>query len=91
MGFTEQAIEIELADDIADVFEIWPEHINAWQLFVAVQHQWRVPAFGGKPFGLDYPSVQTVLQLMFPEKQRLQIFKQLQLIEVGALKAWPSK
>jgi hypothetical protein len=92
MGFTEEAVkeELESARD-TDKFEIWPEHIKAWQLFLHVQHQWRLPPMGGKPLGLDYPSVQTVLELMFPGKQRAKIFQQLQLIEAGALKAWPDK
>jgi Phage related hypothetical protein (DUF1799) len=93
MGFREEAIKEELAQHAPEQFELWPEHIDAWRLFVSVQHQWRVRPFGGRPLGLDYPSVQVVLDLMFPgkRKRRLELFQQLQIIEAGALEAWPTK
>jgi len=91
MGFTDEAIKEELAQHAPEQFELWPEHVDVWRLFVSVQHQWRVRPFGGKPLGLDYPSVQVVLALMFPRKHRHEIFQQLQIIEAGALEAWPTK
>ena len=92
MGFSDEAIKEELEqEDDSEICEIWPEHMDVWNLFSAVQHQWRTPPFGGKPFGLEYPAVQTAMGFLFPRKQHRELFQQLQLIEAGALKAWPSK
>lgn len=91
MSFTEEAIKAELAQDDAEDYELWPEHVNAWRLFISVQRHWLYHYMCSRPYGLDYPTVWSVINGMFPEKQRQKLFTQLQLIEAGALKAWPNK
>lgn len=91
MGFTEEAIKEELAQDEPDLFELWPEHLPVWRLFLSISHQWLYQPMCSRPYGLDYPSVWSVLRGMFPRKQRKKLFRQLQYIEAGALKAWPKK
>jgi len=67
-------------------FEIWEEHLPAWDAFLAVDGQWRgVPrGMGGvRWIGLDYTAVKVGLEFagiaMTPE-----IWADFRLIEAGA-------
>ena len=93
MGFKEDQIEKELGfcrDDNPD-FELWPEHVDAFRLFLSVQQRWVYPAMCTRPVSLDCEWVKLKAELMFPEKRRLEIISQLECIEAGALNAWPKK
>lgn len=87
MGFTDEAIKEELEEGEPEHYEIWPEHKDAYLVFVAVYHQWRYPPLGGKPIGLEYTALRCEIEIMFPEKQR-EIWQQVKHIERGALSAW---
>ena len=91
MGFTEEDIKEELAQEEPIYFEVWPEHADALQAFLGVQHQWNYPPMGGKPVGLNYSALQSEIELTFPKKYRREIYKQVQQIERGALDAWHTK
>lgn len=93
LGFSEEAIkeELEFCRNDNPEYELWPEHVDAFRLFLSVQHQWRTPPLGGKPFGLDYSSARVELEIMFPKKRHRELWQQLKHIEAGALKAWPTK
>lgn len=92
MGFTEEAIRQELEWDKPVDVEIWPEHIEAWELFKAVQRRWDLPAMGSRPIGLNAYWVELKAKLMFPGKQkrRRRVVEQMEMIEAGALEAWPT-
>lgn len=74
----------------AEVYELWPEFAQAWEVFQACGNtQWRV--ITGLNFaryqGLDYGSVETAIRLhgIPPEDQR-QVFAQVRILEDEALK-----
>lgn len=89
MGLSDAAIKKELEQDQPPTVEVWPEHLDAWSLFLKVQTRWEFQPFGSKPVSLSADWVQLYSKLMFPRKRRLEIINQLQLIEAGALQAWP--
>ncbi|MDH5612222.1 MAG: DUF1799 domain-containing protein [Gammaproteobacteria bacterium] len=93
MNFTEEQIKEELAQEEGGPdkdCEIWPEHVEALDLFLSVQRRWVYPAMSSRPVGLDPAWVTLKAELMFPEKQnRLEVINQVELIERGALGAWP--
>ena len=73
-----------------DLHEVWPEHQEAWQVFMAVANtQWRViVGFGSAAFqGLDYGAVETAMRLyQVPRKNQRAVFDQVQVLEDEALK-----
>jgi hypothetical protein len=67
------------------VFRVWPEHWEAFRLFVAMSTQWNVGMNG--PTGLRYESIPTVLRLRaIPRADWLLIFEQMRTMESEALK-----
>lgn len=67
-------------------FYLFPENLPAWQLFMAVQTQWR----GGMAReGLDYPGVHAVIdQRRSWRLRRRQRFAEIQVMERASLDAW---
>lgn len=66
--------------------DIWPAHVNAYRLFAQVTTQWRVGLNGAT--GLDYSAVLSVLDRTHADKtadERMDIFRDMQVIERGAL------
>ena len=69
-------------------YELWPEHQDAWEVFLDCQHQWRVVAgLGGMWFqGLELASVQSSLTLLgVPKKRWRAVREQLRVLEGQAL------
>lgn len=64
--------------------EVWPENWPAVQLFAAVQTQWRVHGFTGRPLGLDYPAVEAAMR-MLRIKDRPATFERIRIMEAAAL------
>jgi len=67
-------------------FKVWPENWNALTLFLRCDTQWRFS--NGVMTGLDYPSLVTVLNLLFPDlepTQRCGLFSDIQLMESTVL------
>lgn len=79
----------ELQKDREDDYELWPEHWDAWQVFLSCATQWRIlVGMGGVRYqGLDYGGVESVMRFQgIKGKDRREIFSQLQVLEEEALK-----
>ena len=81
-----------LPEDFANDFVfVWPEHRQAFDVFCAMQTQWRMGGggMGGSvPTGLDYPALQAVMQLLdVPKAARVQVFADVRAMEGAALDA----
>lgn len=63
---------------------VWPENLQAVEIFLRCETQWRVSMAGIT--GLDYTAVSTVLELLQVE-DRADCFDRLQVIEGAALAA----
>ncbi len=82
----------EPAED--DDFAVMPENWQALEVFLSCQTQWKIVAGMGGCFyqGLDYPALESVLNLRVSKrKKRAKLFRQVQLIERGALEVINSK
>lgn len=77
------------AADAEPTFCLWPENEPAWQLWLAVQTQWRHAGMAGLRTGLDYAGVQVVIQRS-GTRRRLwgRRFAELQVMERAALEVW---
>lgn len=65
--------------------EIWPDHLHAFNLFNAMNTQWRIAA-GGGVVGLDYNAIPAVmLMLGIPRSERATVFTDLRVFESVAL------
>lgn len=58
--------------------EIWPENEDAWDLWQAVNTQWRASGFG--LVGLDYPAVWQTAEILEIEVTK-PLFKKIQALE----------
>lgn len=81
-GIALKAVEKYLAPDEA---EIWPEHLQAWEVYSTCDNQWRVVAgMGGVYYqGLELSSVTTAMELCGVEDRRT-CMAQVRAIESGA-------
>ena len=80
-------IDHELSQHQQAPFELYPDYIRALRLFSMLDTQWRLDPAGQRA-GLDYPSIEIVLNLQginHPRKRKI-LFEQIQLIERGYLK-----
>lgn len=81
----EEAIELEKD------FVLWPECIDTFNLWLAVQTQWLTAPAGNKT-GLNYPGVEVCLNARrIRGKKRDEVFRHLQAMEQAALNEWLSK
>jgi len=94
MGADEETIA-EIRDALAAGGEqdgVWPEHVAAVSLFLAVATQWRViavPTMDGvslRRIGLDYPAVEATARIIGISIDG-DLFHALQILEHGALAA----
>lgn len=70
-------------------YELWPDHWEAWLVFLRVQTQWQlVVGMGGAMWtGLNYQGVDMVLRKVVTDETRhLVVLDQLQVMEQEALK-----
>lgn len=68
--------------------EILPENLIVFDIFLAMQTNWRVIAgMGGTAYqGLDYAAIPPVLQMFrIPKKDHADVFKELRLMEAEAI------
>jgi hypothetical protein len=65
---------------------IWPEHVQAVEVFAALLTQWRMGPMGGV-VGLDYSAIPPTLELMgvAPDNRR-ELFEQIRVMENEAVK-----
>ena len=80
-------IQLPESADVCDEdceFELMPENLKAYELFLACSTQWICGMAG--PVGLNYPSVESVMRMNnFSRKQREDVFWRVRCIERGAL------
>lgn len=71
-------------------FDVFPENWDALNIFLACSTQWRYRAIpnGSMPSGLEYASVQAVMQLHEAPRD---VFAQVQVMEFAALKILTSR
>ncbi|MAF43069.1 MAG: hypothetical protein CMI54_02710 [Parcubacteria group bacterium] len=81
--------EIEGPAEEEPVFNVWPEHAKALDIFLKCSTQWRVIAgMGGAVFqGIDYTALKAVIDLFCDENPR-ELFTDVCHIERGALTAY---
>ena len=72
---------VNLPED--EFYEVWPDNVQAFQLFQQLQTQWVLKPMGGIS-GLNYSSVMTVINL-YSNKHKKRLFEDIQAIEVGFL------
>lgn len=71
-------------------WHLWPEHLQAFELFLTLQTQW-VVGMGG-PVGLSYPGVESCLRLHgLKRAEQRERFVELQHLERGWLAGWSEK
>ena len=79
----------EPADDAdeGDTCWVWPEHVEALELFLRVSTQWRAAAGmrGVMYVGLDYAAVDARLGRALRGERREQLWEQLQVMELAAV------
>lgn len=63
-------------------FEVWPENVDAVQMFIRAATQWRMGPSG--PTGLDYTAVFQLMAL-YDINNKQELFEQLQIMEYAAL------
>jgi hypothetical protein len=70
---------------------LWPDNLEAWQVFHACGTQWRSGPEGRE--GLDYAGVRIVMCdiVLVPRKRRQQRMREIHLMEVTALNEWALK
>ena len=87
-----RAAGYEPEDFDVDIFEVWPENWPQFNLFCAVQTQWRV-GMGGAT-GLDYTAVFATMDRLHMDKtdaERDAMFCDLQAMERIALEEMTKK
>lgn len=71
-------------------FELFAENEQAFEVFTACATQWRYAGMSGQALGLDYPALQSVMQMLEVDNQSA-VFQQVRLIESGALSVMNQK
>lgn len=75
------------ADTQAAIY-LWPQNVEAWNLFMACGGQWRLDASGAR-VALDYAAVEIVMaRLRIRPKRRRQRWHELVLMESASLDEW---
>lgn len=65
-------------------FDLWPEHLDAWNVYLGSTSQWQIAAgFGGAYWlGLNYAGVEIVMRRYgVPLEQQDEVFCQVQILE----------
>lgn len=72
------------ADDFEQEVSIWPDNWQAFEVFAAMQTQWRSGMNGAT--GLDYAALEPVMRLQGVQKrERAEVFEAVRLMEGEAL------
>lgn len=79
-------VDTPTADD-EPVFFLWPEHVQAWNVFQVCRTQWHL-GFAGRE-GLIYDEVRDEIRRRGLRRQKAdRLFEQVRHIEWGAVDAW---
>lgn len=84
-GLSQEELEGSVfeADDFEEeLIEIWPEHVQAAELFAELGTQWRIGMSG--PTGLDYAAVLAFIGLIDSDDRR-ELFRQIRVMEREAM------
>lgn len=85
-----QLSQDEAPSEESETFELLPENLQAWEVFVACSTQWLV-GFGGAT-GLNYPAMESVMRMNnIPDQDQQDVFWRVRCIERGALAAMNEK
>jgi hypothetical protein len=69
----------------AEDCEIWPENVEAVNLFLSLGTQWLTNAMG-HPQGISYLAIDALMAILaIPKKRRPELFADLQIMESAAL------
>ncbi|MFZ4498752.1 MAG: DUF1799 domain-containing protein [Burkholderiales bacterium] len=71
-------------------FHLWTENVPVWNLWQAVQTQWRIGMNG--PTGLDYAGIEALMRMRNVSRaERPELIEGLQVMEVVALEEFAAK
>jgi len=92
-GASEADITAALAarePDPEPAVEIWPEHLEVFGIFCALETQWRTAAgLVVMKTGLDYlAAIALMREHAIPRKRRVELLEELHDMELGAIGAW---
>lgn len=81
---------LTLEDLAADPVGIWPENVRAYELFCAMDTQWRIGMAG--PTGLDYAALPMALRMIGAARADWQqLMADVRVMESAALQTMRSK
>ncbi|MCW8158971.1 hypothetical protein D7243_22655 [Stutzerimonas stutzeri] len=81
-GFSAEDFEVEI--------EIWPDNWDAFEVFAAMQTQWRTGMSGAT--GLDYNALEPVMRLRgIKKRDRGELFDCIRVMEIAALEVMRAK
>jgi hypothetical protein len=69
---------------------VWPEHWDAWRVFMAMATQWNGAGMAGLRVGLRYEAL-PVASRGVGVKLSPAVFRDIRLMEAEALSAWSEK
>ncbi|WP_175474732.1 DUF1799 domain-containing protein [Vreelandella subterranea] len=76
----------------AETVEVWPDHLEALDIFQACSSQWRIVSGIAGAFyqGLDYTALEAVMRMSHVDSSG-ELLSQVRMIEAGALEILNSK
>lgn len=80
----DRLIPPQLQRERPEDFELWPEHQEAWNVYLGCSTQWRVAVGMGGAYweGLDYSGVDVVMRrYKVPRNRQDVVFGQVQVLE----------
>ena len=81
-GFTAEDFEVEV--------EVWPDNWDAFEVFAAMQTQWRTGMSGAT--GLDYSALEPVMRLQgIKKRDQTEVFSGVRVMEIAALEVMRAK
>ena len=84
------AAGLTLEDLAAGPVELWPENVQAYELFCSMDTQWRIGMAG--PTGLDYAALPMALRMIGTARADWQqLMADIRVMESAALQAMRSK
>lgn len=76
--------------DVEQEFALWPDCVEIFNFWAAVQTQWRIGDMRGAT-GLDYAGVESCMRMRrVPSRERDELLHWVQVMERAALKEWSS-
>lgn len=77
---------VEEATEPEPEAEVFPDNVEAVNVFIAMSTQWRTAGMVGVPTGLDYSALPTVMGLCeVAEADRAEVFEGVRILEDAAL------